>query len=62
VEKVQIVGHGALMKKIRPKVWEILTFLVVFFVGNLTKLQEMVLEGEISWVTNSHLGQQHRRH
>jgi hypothetical protein len=35
---------------------------VVFFVGNLNKLEEMVLEGEISWVTNSHLGQQHRLH
>jgi len=35
---------------------------VVFFVGNLNKLEEMVLEGEISSVTNSHLGQQHRLH
>jgi hypothetical protein len=37
-------------------------FLVVFFIGNLNKLQEMVLEGEISWATNSHLGQHHRLH
>jgi hypothetical protein len=37
-------------------------FLVIFLVGNLNKLEEMVLEGEISWVNNAHLGQQHRLH
>jgi hypothetical protein len=31
-------------------------FLVVFGIGKLIKLQNLVLEGEISWVMSSHFG------
>jgi len=29
---------------------------VIFVIGNLTKLQKLVLQGEISCVTMSHMG------
>jgi hypothetical protein len=31
-----------------------------FVIGNSIKLQKMVLEGKSSWLTNSHLGKQHK--
>jgi hypothetical protein len=49
------------LKKIRPKVWEILNF--EYFLSLKTiKLQIMILKGKISWVTDSHFGQGHMLH
>jgi len=45
------------LKKIRPKLWEILSFEQFFIIGNSIELQKMVLEGKNSLATNSHLGQ-----
>jgi hypothetical protein len=37
--------------------------LVIFVIGNSTKLQKLVLEGEFSWATKVHtLGEGHRPH
>jgi hypothetical protein len=34
-------------------------FEVAFVIGNSTKLQKLVLKGEINWVLDTHLGKQH---
>jgi hypothetical protein len=63
LESSQWVGFNeGDFKEFRPKVWERDWNLSIFFIENSIKLQEMVLKEKISWVTSSHLGQQHRLH
>ncbi len=35
---------------------------VILVIGNLTELQKLVLQGELSCVTKSHMGQSHKQH
>ncbi len=44
----------------KPKMTKILNYEYILSLKNQLNYQEMVLEGNINWVTNSQLGQQHK--